>query len=268
MRYAVVSVALCLASCASAPKPQRPAREFRVCADPNNLPFSNDRGEGFENKLAELLAKDLGAKVTYTWFPQRRGFIRETLKANRCDVIMGVPTALDMVATTAPYYRSSYVFVYGPSAPHVQSLNAPELKSLRIGVPLVGDDGASPPPVIALGQRGLINNLHGYTVYGDYSKDSPPADLIRAVAKGEVDLAVAWGPLAGYFTQHVQPTLALAPIPEAEAPFGQPFQFDISLGVRRSDKALKAELDEALVRNRAPIAALLAQYGVPVVAAH
>jgi mxaJ protein len=263
----VLCAASMLCACATPgaqPPPAVPAGPpLRVCADPNNLPFSNAAGEGFENKLAELLAEELGRPLQYAFLPHRRGFIRNTLKAEACDVVMGVPVSLDMVATTAPYYRSTYVFVYGPGAPRVTSFAAPELRDLRIGVSVVGDDGSSIPPVVALGQRGLASNLRGYTIFGDYREESPPADVVRAVARGEVDLAIAWGPLAGYYAKRVSPPLEVAPLAEADAPPGMPFSFDIALGVRKSDQALRAELDGALLRRRDQIGALLDAFGVP-----
>ncbi len=256
--FALVFLGGMVAHASAGPRP-----ELRVCADGNNLPFSNRQGAGFENALAELLARDLGAHLSYTWAPQRRGFFRNTLNAGVCDVVMGVPSSLDLVQTSRPYYRSSYVFVFGPHAPHVHSLDAPELRQLRIGVPLVGDDGANPPPVLALASRGLIPNLRGYSVYGDYSSDSPPAELIRALRRGEIDIALAWGPLAGYYARHGEPQLGYAPIPEAEAPLGLSYKFDIALAVRKGDAARLALLNRALERERAPIAEILVRFGVP-----
>jgi mxaJ protein len=238
-------------------------RQLRVCADPNNLPFSNRRGEGFENELARLVASELDADVTYAWFPQRRGFFRQTLKANKCDVVMGVPARSDMIATTKPYYRSSYVFVYGPRTKHVGSLDARELRDMRIGVPLVGDDGANPPPVLALAPRNLVANVRGYSVYGDITKESPPGDVIRAVRSGEVDLAIAWGPSAGWFARAAEPPLAVERIPESEAPPGLTFEFDIAMGVRRADRALAAELNAVIDRRAKDIAAVLDRHHVP-----
>ena len=255
-------VASVIASFASRPS-AAVRRQLRVCADGNNLPFSNERGEGFENKLAELIARDLSAEVTYVWAPQRRGFFRNTLNANLCDVVMGVPTKLDMVATSRPYYRSGYVFVYGPHAPRVKSLDAPDLHQLRIGLPLVGDDGANPPPVLALAARGLIPNIHGYSVYGDYRVDSPPAELVRALRRGDIDIAVAWGPLGGYYATHPSPALAYTLIPEKEAPPGLTFSFDISLGVRHADKSLLAEFNAILAKHQHQIDRLLNRYSVP-----
>lgn len=250
-------------SALAAPHPGE-RRQLRVCADGNNMPFSNERGDGFENKLAALVAKEMNAEVSYTWWPQRRGFFRETLKAKKCDVVMGVPAKLDMVSTTRPYYRSGYVFVFGPDVAPVRSLDAPELRSMRIGVPLVGDDGANPPPVLALASRNLIGNLHGYSVYGDYQRDSPPADIMRALRAGEIDVAIAWGPLAGYYaTRPGMTPLRTAVIPETEAPRGLTFAFDIAMGVRHGDEALARELNAILERRSKEIDALLASYGVP-----
>ena len=242
------------------------AGEFRVCADPNNLPFSNEKGEGFENKLAELIAKELGERVTYTWWAQRRGFVRNTLKAGRCDVIMGVPTQLDLVATTRPYYRSSYVFLSRDDRRiDLASLSDPRLRDLKIGVHLLGDDGFNTPPANALGEEGITRNVVGYSIYGDYRTPNPPARLVEAVADGEVDVAAVWGPLAGYFAQRSSVPLRLVPITGTEAFAPLLFQFDIAIGVRKQDKALKGRLDEILARDAAAIRALLVSYGVPLV---
>src|SRR5215210_2972220 len=172
---------------------------LRVCADPNNLPFSNQRGEGLENRLAELIARELKTSVSYVWWAQRRGFIRNTLAAGRCDVVMGVPSDLPSVLTTRPYYRSRYVFVRRADRNIVvRSFDDPLLRRLRIGVQVVGD-GANTPPMDAFAKRGMAKNLVGYTVFGDYSKANPPARIVEAVSRGDVDIAVVWGPLAGFF---------------------------------------------------------------------
>jgi quinoprotein dehydrogenase-associated probable ABC transporter substrate-binding protein len=240
------------------------AQVLSVCADPNNLPFSNDKLEGFENKLAELVGKDLGLPVRYTWMPQRRGFVRNTLKAGRCDVIMGVPTSFELARPTNPYYRSSYVFVYRTDR-HIQihSLDDPILKRLRIGVHVIGDDYANVPPAAALAQRHIVRNVVGYTIYGDYSQPNPPARLIEAVARGDVDVAIAWGPLAGYFVSRQPVPLAVVPVsPQIDLPF-LPFVFDISMAVRRGDDSLRAHLDAVLERRQPEIRRLLQAYGVP-----
>jgi mxaJ protein len=236
---------------------------LRVCADPNNLPFSNERQEGFENKLAELLARELGAPLEYTWWAQRRGFLRNTLAAGRCDVVMGVPASLEQALTTRPYYRSSYVFVQPSSLrPPLRSLDDRRLRTMRIGVPLIGDDGANPPPVHALARRGVIDNVIGYSVLGDYAEPNPPARLIDAVARGELDAAIAWGPLAGYFARTDAASLRLIPLqPNHDA--GLTFVFDVALAVRRGDEARRQRLDRALVKQRPAIARLLREYGFP-----
>src|SRR3954467_10608712 len=183
------------------------ARELRVCADPNNLPFSNEHLEGFENKIAALIAEELHADVSYTWWAQRRGFVRNTLKANDCDLVAGTAQGPPMVAPTKPYYRSTYVFVTRPDTREVTSFDDPALRSLKIGVHLIGDDGFNVPPAHALARRGIVANVRGYSIYGDYAEPNPPARLIDAVATGEIDVAVAWGPLAGYFAGLQQPPL-------------------------------------------------------------
>ena len=238
---------------------------LRVCADPNNLPFSNARGEGFENALAELVAAELGKTVSYTWWAQRRGFIRNTLNAGTCDVIMGVPP-LDMIATTHPYYESTYVFVSRQDRGlDFSSIAAPELKTLRIGVHLIGDDGANTPPAHAFGEQHIVDNVVGYMIYGDYRDDSLPARLIEAVERGEVDVAAVWGPLAGYFAKRSPVPLKVVPITGTEPYRPLVFQFPISMGVRKDDAALADQLNEIMERRRDDIQALLTRYGVPLV---
>jgi mxaJ protein len=260
---ALLGLAALLGGCAK-PGQARPARELRVCADPNNLPFSNRKLEGFENRLAEIFARDLGAGVRYTWWAQRRGFFRNTLKAGTCDVVLGVPASLEMVAPTRPYYRSTYVFVYRKDRGiHVRSFDDPALRKLRIGVQVAGDDGANMPPVHALAARGIIDNVRGYTLYGDYARPNPPARIVDAVAAGEVDVAVVWGPLAGYFAPREPVPLVLVPVePQIDLPF-LPFVYDIAVGVRRGDERLRGELDAILERRQPEIEALLDRYGVP-----
>ncbi len=261
----VVSCAIGAACVAGAGDSARaPTRELGVCADPNNMPFSNEREEGFENRIAQLVAREMGASVRYTWWAQRRGFVRNTLRAGACDVIMGVPSSYQLVRPTRPYYRSSYVFVSRSDRKlDVSSLDDPRLRKLRIGLHLVGDDYGSVPPAQALANRGIIRNTVGYSIYGDYSQPDPPARLIRAVAEGEVDLAVAWGPLAGYFAKQQQVPLDLTPVsPEIDLPF-LPLVFDISMGVRREDVKLQEQLDTIIARHGAEIDRILESYGIP-----
>jgi mxaJ protein len=239
---------------------------FRVCADPNNLPFSNREREGFENKLAELVAQKLGLSVSYTWWAQRRGFIRNTLKAKDCDVVMGVPAHYDPVETTAPYYRSSYVFVTRADRKlNITSLEDPLLNTLKIGVHLIGDDGNNTPPAHVLGQQGMTQNVIGFMIYGDYREPSPPARLIEAVEKGEVDIAAAWGPLAGYTAKHSAVPLTVSLIHDDGRFAPLRLQFDIAMGVRHGDHALREKLDRVMAESRQEIDALLRSYGVPLV---
>ncbi|HEY6066832.1 MAG TPA: substrate-binding domain-containing protein [Thermoanaerobaculia bacterium] len=246
------------------PSPRSVPRELRVCADPNNLPFSNSKLEGFENRIAEVVARDLHANLRYTWWAQRRGFLRNTLKAGLCDVVMGLPSAIEMAQTTRPYYRSTYVFVTRAARKlRVTSLDDPRLKKWKVGVQIIGDDYANAPPAHALSRRGIVENVVGYSVYGDYSEPNPPARIVEAVANGEVDVAIVWGPLAGYFAKRQRVPLAVAPVsPQIDLPF-LPFVFDISVGVRRGDDALKDEIDAVLARRRGAIDGILDGYGVP-----
>jgi mxaJ protein len=266
-RHVFTLVALLLvglsASCARQSS-ARQVRKLRVCADPNNLPFSNQRLEGFENRIAALLAGELGAEVEYIWWAQRRGFVRNTLRAGACDLIVGVPSGFELAQTTAPYYRSTYVFVYRRDRGlKITSFDDPTLKQLKVGVQVIGDDGANSPPAHALGQRGIVENVRGYTVYGDYAQENPPARIIDAVAAGEIDVAVAWGPLAGYFAKRQNVPLEIVPVsPQIDLPF-LPFVYDISLGVRRGETAFKEELEGALERRRAEVEKILDEYGVP-----
>ncbi|MET3996581.1 mxaJ protein [Bradyrhizobium sp. S3.9.2] len=239
---------------------------LRVCADPNNLPFSNSAEAGFENKLATLVAAHFSEKVSYTWWAQRRGFIRNTLKADKCDVVMGVPAGYDLVETTKPYYRSTYVFVTRQDRQlDLSSLIDPRLHHLAIGVHLIGDDGNNPPPAQALGDQGIVDNVRGYSIYGDYRKPNPPARLIEAVESGDIDVAAAWGPLAGYFAQHSLVPLTVTPIRDTERFAPQQFQFAIAMGVRKGDHALRDRLDAFIDEHRSAVNALLRSYGVPLV---
>ena len=249
----------------SAPPPVRRSA-LRVCADPNNLPFSNRAQAGFENRIADLVARELGRDLRYVWWAQRRGFVRNTLDAGRCDLVMGMPSTDDRVLTTAPYYTSSYVFLSRRSLrPAIASLDDPRLRRLRVGLHFIGDDYHNTPGATALARRGLARNLVGYSIYGDYSKPNPPAALVYAVARGEVDVAIVWGPFAGYFGPRTGVPLVSTPVAPAIDGPGTVFVFAISAGVRRGDTALRAAVDRALVAERPAIRAVLAKYGVPMV---
>ena len=237
------------------------ARELRVCADPDNLPLSHADGTGFENRIAELVAKDMGAELRYQWMPSGgHGFVRKTMGAGLCDVFIGVPKEFERVLATRPYYRSAYVFVDGPRARGIETFDDTRLKSLRLGVQLVGNDMAATPPGHALARQGYTDNVRGFTVFGE----GPAAQrMVQAVERGELDAALVWGPQAGWFAAHADAPLEvrLARAPEALA--AMPFEFDISMGVRRGDRHLRDELDAVLERRRAEIDAILAAYSVP-----
>jgi mxaJ protein len=239
------------------------ARTLKVCADPNNLPFSNANEEGFENKIVRIVAEELHASIQYVWHAQRRGNVRETLNAGECDVIPGVASSLDMLATTRPYYRSTYVAVVRDGAlDSLATFDDARLAKLKIGVQLIGDDGSNTPPAHALSLRGMIGNIRGYTIYGDYESPTPQSPIVDAVARGDIDVAFVWGPTAGYFSKREPVKLSLAAVPQSDGP-ALPMVFDISMGVRRDNVVLRRELDAALARRAVDIRAVLTAYGVP-----
>ena len=274
IRQGVIALALllaCSALVAGQAKPARgagasaPPKGFRVCADPNNMPASNDKQEGFENKIATLLAKDFGTTPTYIWWGQRRGFIRNTMNATlaegRCDIVIGVPEGYDLVRTTTPYYRSTYVFVYSKNRKPITSLDDPVLKKLKIGVHLLGDDYENPPPVHELGKRHIVDNVVGFNTF--YSDENPPSAIVDAVSKGTIDVAIVWGPIGGYYAAKAKVPLAVTPIPSK--PGDLPFQFNMTMGVKKGNDALYARL-EALLQQRQPeIEQILKDFNVPLV---
>lgn len=241
---------------------------LRVCADPNNLPYSNQQLQGFENRMAEMIAGDLGMKLTYVWYPQRSAFFRKTLDSGVCDVVMGVPAGMDEAIATRPYYFSSYAFLTRRDS-HLQiaSFDDPRLHSLRIGVHILGDQDDSLPPVHALISRGIVGNLVGYSIFGNLSEQNPAADLIQAVARKDVDVAVVWGPLAGYFARLSKVPLEITPIAADPAHPALPMIFGIGIGVRPGDLGLRRQLDAEVQRRRPQIRQLLASYGIPQVSA-
>jgi len=242
------------------------AKAFRVCADPENMPASNQKQEGFENKIAQLIATELGEPLRYVWWGQRRGFIRNTMNATleegRCDVVIAVPKEYDLVRTTKPYFRSTYVFVYPrDKGPQIKTLDDPALKRVKIGVHLLGDDYTNPPPVHELSKRGVVGNLIGFSTF--YSADNPPSTIIDAVASGKVDVAIVWGPAAGMFVKASKVPLVMVPVPSATGDL--PFEFDMSMGVRKGNDALYATLESVLEKKHAEILKILQDYNVPMV---
>lgn len=236
------------------------ARELRVCADPDNLPYSREDGSGFENRIAQVIAEELGAELRYAWLPQIRGYVRKTMGEGLCDVFIGVPKGLDRVATTKPYYRSTYVFVTRSGEDVPRRFDDPRIRRVRVGVQLVGDDLAATPAGHALVNAGAVENVRGYTVLGD----GPAAQrMVNGVGTRDLDVAVVWGPQAGYFARRAPVALELTPVSMATDNEEMRFQFGMSMGVRRGDKELLAELETAIDRRRADIDRILAEYGVP-----
>jgi len=246
---------------------QRPApREsgvIRVCADPDNMPSSNEKGEGYENKIAELVAKELNSKLAYVWYPTRRGYFR-ILNGMYCDLAVEAPAGLDMAGSTKPYFRSGYVFVtrQGSGLEDITSLADPRLKKLKIGINSYTSDGENSPPAMALSRYGVVGNLTGYNTF--FSDQARPEDIVKGVANKAVDLAIVWGPLAGYFAKQSTVPLSLKPLPARDSLSEIPFQYNIGIAVRRRDKEFRDSLQAVLDRRRPEIESILKNYGVPV----
>jgi mxaJ protein len=238
-------------------------RVLRVCADPDNLPFSNDKFEGFENKIAELVSQDLGAQLSYTWWPHQRGLVRRTLNEDLCDVLIGVPKGYDPVLWTTPYYRTAYVIAsVQERGLQITSLDDPRLAQLKIGVHV------NTPPHEALTQRGIVgDNVIVYRLFytPQPHPDEYPSKPLEDLLAGKIDVAIVWGPWAGYFATKRAAPLALVPLRDGSR--AMPFAFDISMGVKKGDRVLKAELEQALQHKAADIKAILEAYGVPLVTA-
>ena len=235
------------------------ARVLRVCADPDNLPYSNRDGAGFENRIARIVADELHAELQYEWFPFYRAFVRKTMGEGLCDVFIGVPAGFERVLTTRPYYRSAYAFVSRAATP-VATFDDPRLKKVRVGVQLIGNDLAATPPGYALAASGVTSNVKGFPMMGE----GPAGQrIVRELEAGRLDTALVWGPQAGYFASQssVPLTVTLAKAPAEAA--GMPFEFAMSMGVKRGNKTLRDELDGVIERRRADIDAVLAEYHVP-----
>jgi mxaJ protein len=235
---------------------------LRVVVDPNNLPFSNARGEGFENAIAKLVARDLGCRVKWVWGAQRRGFVRNTLKAGLADVVMGVPADDGAVSTTHPYYRSSFAFVTVRGTRVPRGLDDPALARMRIGVRAGGSDAIVPAAAL-LATRGLQANVRGFPLASERSRPNPPAALLDALARGDIDVAIAWGPVAGWHAAQSPEPLVVTPI--APGRHGESGAFDIAVGVRHGESALRDAIDRSLARRDDAIRAILEDYGVPLV---
>lgn len=256
-RILLVYLSVAIKLCAGPPA-------LRICADPNALPYSNKQGQGFENELVRMIANDLHTRVSYTWLAQREAFYDKTLNAGLCDVVMGVPAGMAGIGTTRPYYRSGYVFVSRRDRNlDIHSLDDPRLRALRIGVNTLGDNDGEVPPVHALVTRGIVRNLVSYNIFGGLEEANPASRLVTAVARGDVDVAVAWGPIAGYFARDSTGALLVVPVDADSRNPTLPFAFDIAVGVRTGDRALNQLLDAELARRKPEIERLLQRYGIP-----
>ena len=235
------------------------SKELRVCGDPNNMPFSNEKREGIENKIAEVVAKELGLRVTYTWWPHQRGLVKRVLNTGRCDVMVGIPRGYDPVLWTKPYYRTGYVIAYRKGGVRIRSLDDPALRRVKVGVQI------NTPPHDALGRRGIVgDNVVGYQLMFDsnFHPEEYPGKVVEDLIAGRIDVALVWGPIAGYFQKKKRAPIKLVAIDDKDAA-GARFAFDISMGVRKADKELRARLDEALARRHDDITKILEDYGVP-----
>jgi quinoprotein dehydrogenase-associated probable ABC transporter substrate-binding protein len=230
---------------------------FRACGDPRNLPFSNEKGEGFENKLAELFAAKLGKKLGYTYFPQATGFVRNTLDSHRCDVIMGFPQGSDLAQVTVPYYRTTYALVSKPGSGFegVNALDDPKLKEKRIGVV------AGTPPSTNMAINGLMAHVKPYPLTIDTRVDSSAQAMIDDIARGDIDCGILWGPMAGYFASRSNPALFVAPL--LKETMGPPLIYRIGMAVRPSDQEFKRTLNKLIAENQTEINKLLLSYDVP-----
>lgn len=241
------------------------AEELRVCADPNNLPYSNLAERGFENHIAKVVAADLNRPLRFVWAPQRGRYIRNVVKPGLCDLVMGVAQGFDRLETTKPYYRSSYVFVVRSNAAYrPASFDDPRLAAAKVGVHVMPDDGAIAPPAQVLYERGAGRNIVWYRLFPDFSQPDPPSALIEGVRKGDVDVAIAWGPLAGYFARQRQPLLQIVPIPHQKER-SIPLAFNICMGARRPNHALVQQLNTIIDRRQRVIHNILKSYGVPLI---
>jgi len=236
---------------------------LRVCADPANLPFTNEAGAGFENKIAELLARDLGIPLQYTWFPQATGFVRNTLGAKRCDIVMGYAAGSDPVQNTNPYYRSSWVLVGRKSAglDGIASLGDPRLKGKRLGII------AGTPPATLLAVNGLIGDAKPYRLNVDRRHESPSEDMVRDIAAGEIDAGILWGPIGGYFAKKANDgaDTPLVVVPLTRHELGVPMTFRITFGIRHGETEWKHRLNDFIAAHQGEINRVLLDYGVPLI---
>ena len=229
---------------------------LKVCADPNNLPFSNEKKEGFENKIAEVMGAALGLKVEYTWFPQVIGFVRNTLQAHRCDLVMGTVAGDDIMQTTNPYYYTTYVMLYrSDKRPGFEGLQDPRLVSLRLGVV-----GATPPSDLLV-RHDLMSHAKPYQLTVDTRAESPTHQMVQDVVDGTIDVGFLWGPIAGYYSKHDELPLTLVPL--KDEPGAARMKYHIAMGVRGNEPEWRRRVNAVILKQQPAITAILRDYGVP-----
>ena len=231
---------------------------FRACGDPRNLPFSNDKGEGFENKLAELFAAKLGKKLSYTYFPQATGFVRMTLGSYRCDIIMGFPQGDDQAQLTVPYYRTTYALIFKPGSglEDVTAISDPRLKDKRIGIV------AKTPPSTNMAINGLLAHAKSYPLFIDTRSDSSAQAMIDDLARGEIDCGILWGPMAGHYARQANPPMTVVPLTRETT--GPQMTYRIGMAVRAADQEWKRTLNRLIMENQTEINRLLISYNIPI----
>lgn len=230
---------------------------LRVCADPSNLPFSNDKGEGFENKIAELLAAKIGKSLAYTYYPQSTGFVRNTLGSRRCDVIPGFPQGDELVQSTNPYYRTAYALVVRTDSglTDVDQLGDQRIRDKRIGIV------AGTPPATYLTVFGEMKKARPYPLVVDTRVDSSAQAMIHDLDAGEIDAGVLWGPMAAFYAKRASQPMHVMPLLKEAG--GPPMTFRIAMGVRASDQNWKRQLNRVIADNQAEITKVLLDFGVP-----
>jgi len=235
---------------------------LRVCADPRNLPFSNERGEGFENKIAELFAEKLQKKLDYVYYPQATGFVRMTLGAHRCDVIMGFPQGDELVQGSNPYYRTSYALItkQGSGLEEVDTLEDPRLKGKHIGIV------AGTPPATNMAANGLMPNARPYPLMIDTRVDSSAEAMMKDLASGDIDAGILWGPMAGFYARKENPPLHVMPLVKETS--GPSLVYRIGMGVRAADQNWKRQLNRLIQENQPAINRILLDFGVPLLDEH
>jgi mxaJ protein len=238
---------------------------LRICADPRNMPYSNEQQQGFENQIVKIIGADLGMQISYFWYPQGEKFFAKTLESGNCDVVMGVPAGVQGVEVTRPYYQSTYVFVSRRvDHLHIVSLDDPRLRTLRIGVQVLGESENSIPPVYSLASRGIVRNVTSFNIFGSgLPGQDPLQNLIAALTHKRIDIAIAWGPVAGYFARKSTVPLLMQPIESDSENPNISFTFAVGIGVRKGDTELKNRLDAELSRRHAEITRVLETYGMP-----